>query len=204
MAIDQEIKQRAEELFIIDGLTLADVSAQTDVAERTLANWSKDGQWVERRREYQRASRDIKYYAKMTRLKLIKEAMNSLNPQQVYAFANLERAMSDGENLDSRLRGNDGSGSGNDGGGADIEIKTPQDAINALQEAVELKLRVMLARPEALNLGAIKELKQAMEMIDGMKAKLATKEIEKDSKLQGARAETIDSLREAIMKGIAG
>lgn len=191
MAIDQEIKQRAEELFIIDGLTLADVSAQTDVAERTLANWSKEGNWVERRREYQRASRDIKYYAKMTRLKLIKEAMNSLNPQQVYAFAALDRAASMEHGAKSEeLTANPEIG--------DFEIKTPQDAINALQEAIELKLRVMLARPEALNLGAIKDLRQAMELIDEMKKKYRGSE-DLEAALKGAKEPmTIERMKEII------
>lgn len=166
MAIDIDIRQRAEELFIIDGLTLQEVAGQLAISERTLANWSSDGEWVQRRREYQNAARDIKYYGKMTRLKLIKDAMTSLDPQKIYAFATLERTMADKEAQSSGLKAQ-----GEEEIIGEIPISTPQEAVAALQQAVEKKLAVMLARPDALNLGSIKELKQVMGLVDEMKTK---------------------------------
>jgi hypothetical protein len=189
MAIELDVRQRAEELFIIDGLTLQEVASQQGISERTLANWSSEGEWVSRRREYQNAARDIKYYGKMTRLKLIKDAMTSLDPQKIYAFATLERTMAEPAKMDSAIE------SRNDGI-ADISIKTPQEAVAALQEAIEKKLGVMLARPDALNLGAIKELKQAMELVEGMRIKYSGKEDNSDRLLS---ADEIRSIREQVI-----
>lgn len=192
MAIDVEIKQRAEELFIIEGLTIQAVAEQLGISERTIANWSSDGEWVARRREYRNAARDIRYYGKMTRLKLIKDAMTSLDPQKIYAFAALER-MEKTESLDSPVKPeNDVL--------ADIEIKTPQEAVQALQEAIELKLRVMLAQPDALNFGAIKDLKQAMALVDEMKAKYCDAE-EEIERIEGNDEEQARFWREKFLKG---
>jgi transcriptional regulator with XRE-family HTH domain len=188
MAIDIDIRQRAEELFIIDGLTLQEVAGQTGISERTLANWSTDGEWVSRRREYQNAARDIKYYGKMTRLKLIKDAMTSLDPQKIYAFATLERTMAEGQKSEDRSQESGVIG--------DITIKTPQEAVAALQGAVEKKLAVMLARPDALNLGAIKELKQVMELVEGMKIKYSGKEDKSDRLLS---SDEIKAIREQVI-----
>jgi transcriptional regulator with XRE-family HTH domain len=188
MAIDQDIRQRAEELFIIDGLTLQEVAGQTGISERTLANWSTDGEWVSRRREYQNAARDIKYYGKMTRLKLIKDAMTSLDPQKIYAFATLERTLAEPKAEVGGQRSEEIIG--------DISIKTPQEAVAALQEAIEKKLGLMLARPDALNLGAIKELKQAMELVEGMRIKYSGEEDKSDRILS---ADEIREIREQVL-----
>jgi hypothetical protein len=198
MAIELDVRQRAEALFIIDGLTLQEVAGQTGISERTLANWSADGEWVSRRREYQNAARDIKYYGKMTRLKLIKDAMTSLDPQKIYAFATLERTMAEPDKMDSRLRGNDGVVGGNaeSVSGSEISIKTPQEAVAALQEAIEKKLGLMLARPDAFNLGAIKELKQAMELVEGMRIKYSGEEDKSDRILS---ADEIREIREQVL-----
>jgi hypothetical protein len=191
VAIDLDVRQRAEELFIIDGLTLQEVAGQMAISERTLANWSSEGEWVQRRREYQNAARDIKYYGKMTRLKLIKDAMTSLDPQKIYAFATLERTLAEPK---AEL-GNPKSEAG-DQKLENIAISTPQEAITALQEAIDAKLRGMLARPEALNLSAIKELKQAMEMIDGMRIKYVGKEDKSDRLLS---QDEIKAIREQVL-----
>ena len=39
MAIDQELRERAEGLYIYDGLTLAQVSGETGIPEGTLQRW---------------------------------------------------------------------------------------------------------------------------------------------------------------------
>ena len=196
MAIDQETRERAEQLFVIDGMTLEEVAGMLDLSPRTVANWSVEGGWTAKRREYRNAASEIRRYATLTRLKLIKDAMTSLDPQKVYAFAALER-------VTNRLPIDDGRLSiGKTENGEQIperEIKTPQGAILALQEAIELKLRVMLSRPDAINLGAIKEFKQAMEVLDGMKAKYGGKE--EETIIEGYDEEQARFWREKVLKG---
>jgi len=191
MAHDPETRSRAEEMFVIDGATLDEVAEALEIPSRTLAAWSAEGRWVANRREYRDAEGEIKRYARIARLKLIKDAMTSLDPQKVYAFATLERTMtSQNKDLDSGFRRNDGID--------DIEIKTPQEAISALQEAIDHKVMVMLADPTALNLKAIKELKQARDLVDEMAAKYAKGE--DTEKLKGASIETIKTIHRDILR----
>jgi hypothetical protein len=189
MAIDQEIRQRAEELFIIDGLTLQEVASQQGISERTLANWSSEGEWVQRRREYQNAARDIKYYGKMTRLKLIKDAMTSLDPQKIYAFATLESTMHKMDADDQRpAAGGQRS--------EDIKIETQGDAVNALENAIKSKLMRMLENPENLNFKGVQDLQKAMSLVEDMKAKYLGKEDKSDRLLS---LDEIRAIREQVL-----
>jgi DNA-binding transcriptional MerR regulator len=186
MAMDHESRQRAEELFVIDGRTIDEVADIIGVSSRTVSNWSTEGGWLERRREYRNAASDIRRYATLTRLKLIKDAMTSLDPQKVYAFAALERvAAHSAEGMAQ-----------SDPEIADVDISTPSEAIAALQEAIEHKLGLMLGQPDALNLVAIKELKQMMELVDGMKKKYGEQDEEKGPRL--LTQDEIKSIREQM------
>jgi len=195
MTIDQETRLRAEELYVIDGMTIAEVAAELEINERTLQNWSVEGGWKAKRREYRDAAGEIQRYTTLTKLKLIKDAMISLDPQKVYAFAALEKATQSSDlPLNPLQRGTDGN---TDGTGLESRpISTPQEAVNALQDAIEMKLRGMLAQPGAINLGAIKDLKQAMGLLDEMKMKYAAKDDRKDRLLSD---EEIKSIREQVL-----
>jgi hypothetical protein len=69
------------------------------------------------------------------------------------------------ETLDSGVRRNDGEG------GVPREIKTVEDVLNAMQEAVERKLNILLTDPKAVTLRGLKELRDALAMIEDMKKK---------------------------------
>ncbi len=199
MAIDLDVRQRAEELFIIDGLTLQEVAGQMAISERTLANWSSEGEWVQRRREYQNAARDIKYYGKMTRLKLIKDAMTSLDPQKIYAFATLERTMAGDQRSEVRGQGSEGI--------VDIAIKTPAEAIAALQKAINFKLVRMLEQPDTLDFKGVQDLQKAMNLVEEMGRKYKGCE-DKENALENEEGEnkevmTVDRLK-AIIKETYG
>jgi transposase len=189
MAIDQDTRQRAEELYVIDGLTLEAVAAETGISERTIQNWSVEDGWLAKRKEYKNAAAEIRRYTTLTKLKLIKDAMTSLDPQKVYAFSALERATA--KNIietpaPAQM--------------ADRQINSPQEAIQALQEAIDLKLQAMLSQPGALSLSAIKEFKQATELLDGMKAKYgAAEDKEKPETQQGLDVEQARFWREKVL-----
>ena len=191
MAHDFNMLQRAEELYVLSGLTLEAVAEEVEVSVRTLSNWSKDGQWRQKQKEFKRASADIRRYATLTRLNLIKKAMRSTDPQAVYAFAALERATREGalgspesppEEIPER------------------DIRTPEDAVNALQDAVGAKLNMMLSRPSEINLNGIKDIKKALEMIDDMKTNYATEEapeLDEDTREQD-RAKLVDEVNRIL------
>ena len=184
MAIDPKVRKRAEELYVVEGMTIEQVAQDTGVTERTLVNWSTEGGWKELQREYQEAARSIKRYTVLTKLKLIKDAMTSLDPQKIYAFAALDRAAKDCMDGDivplpeAEAR----------------EIRTAEDAVAALQEAVEQKLNMMLSRPKNISLSGVRDMKKALELLEEMRP--ATKE--KTTAKKQLDPETLKIIREEI------
>ena len=90
MAHDQEIREQAEELFVLDGMTLEQVAREVDVPERTVSNWSAEDGWVEKRMEYRKSISAIKRNTVTLRKNLIAKALQSLDPQDIYAATRLE------------------------------------------------------------------------------------------------------------------
>jgi hypothetical protein len=92
MAIDQETRQRAEDLFIIDGMTLEAIAKELDISDRTVANWSTEGGWTAKRRDYRTAMADIKRTSMALKKELITKAletlktMDSIDPQDMHGF----------------------------------------------------------------------------------------------------------------------
>ena len=189
MSRDLEDRERAEELYVIDGMTLEEVAKETGIPERTVQHWSAEDKWKARQKEYQNAASDIRRYTRLTKLKLIKAAMTSLDPQQVYAFAALERATArDGEIPPGPPLGK---------GGEEREIRTPEEAVEALQEALERKLNLMLSQPGEISLKAMKDMKGAMALLDEMRAKYMGDDGKKKDKLMSS--EEIKKLREHLL-----
>ena len=92
MAIDQETRERAEELFTVDGLTLEEISGRLGVSDRTLANWSASGNWMECRKKHREDLASIKRNSFKLRKELARKAietlenMQSINPQDMHGF----------------------------------------------------------------------------------------------------------------------
>lgn len=165
-----ETKQQAQDCYILEGLTLAKTAARVGLPERTVEEWSRAEGWVDLRKEYRAAQSEIRRKTMLYRLALLKEGMTTLHPQAAFAWATVESTAQKGiaNGLDSRLRVNDGEKSGND---EQREIGTLEDAVGVLQEVVERKLNAMLTDPRAVSLKNVKEMKDAMLMIEQLKAK---------------------------------
>lgn len=90
--IDWETRQRAEELYVLEGLTYEEVSRRTGVSVNQLQRWGAPdkGGWVERRKQRREALADIRRYEIEAVRGLMERAAQSLDPQMVYAA----RAMS--------------------------------------------------------------------------------------------------------------
>lgn len=184
-----EVRERGEELYIVDGLTFEQVSQATGVSERQLLNWSSDDHWQERKREYRQALKEIKQNTVKLRKNLIAKAVESLDPQDVYAVARLEAAA-------ARSRKTDASASLE--GLAAREIKTPQEAVEALEAAVEHKLNIMLAQPETLSLAGIRDMKKALDLIQDMKERHKADAMEGPER-KGLSDEAVEEIRRRIL-----
>jgi hypothetical protein len=92
MAINQETKEQAEELFTIEGLTLEEISGRLDISDRTLATWSSSGNWMERRKKHREDLASIKRNSFRLRKELAQkaletlESMEGINPQDMHGF----------------------------------------------------------------------------------------------------------------------
>lgn len=171
LEISWEIREQAEELYIVDGKTFEEVSALTEVSISQLKRWGAGNQdekipsWTERKREYRTSFANIKRDTVLLRKRLISKALKSLDPQDVYAISSLESTVAKvkltADTTDMAIAGLKEKRT----------IKTPQDAVDALSDVIESKINGMLTKPGAINLSAIKEMKQALELIEKMKTK---------------------------------
>lgn len=88
--IDWEIRGQAEELYIIDGRTYEQVAEATGVSVSQLKAWGSAGGWRKKREECRESVRDIR----MTKVKLrraqLRKALETQDPQDVYAAVRLE------------------------------------------------------------------------------------------------------------------
>lgn len=184
-----EIRETATELFVTEGRTYDQVAKSTGVSVAQLKRWGKDENWKEARKEYREALSSIKRDTVKLRAKLLKTALDSGDPQSVYAFAAIEKAVATGKkpaepaSVPEKLK----------------DINTPADAVEALQEVVELKLNKLLSQPDILQLSQIKELKQTMDLIDQMKDKYKP-ETEDDLKVEGGLSdEAVEMIKQQIL-----
>ena len=201
--ISWEIREQAEELYIVDGKTFEDVAQITGVSISQLKRWGagfpdpddpekKSSSWTDRKKEYRTAFANIKRDTVLLRKRLFSKALKSLDPQDVYAISSLEATAAKVQQA----------------AGSDIPvqslkekrtIKTPQDAVDALGDVVERKINGMLMKPGAISLTVIKEMKQALELIEKMKTKYQT-----ENKEAGETEGLSDSAAEEIRRQILG
>ena len=85
-AIPFEIRERAEELYIIDGLTLEQVAAETGVSIASLKKWSSDDGWTERKKEYHNTLHEIRQNTVKLKKQMTEHALNTLDPQVIHAW----------------------------------------------------------------------------------------------------------------------
>ncbi len=165
--ISWEIREQAEELYIVDGKTFDEVAEITGVSVAQLKRWGagkagdqrseggdQEGQeagvpsWSDRKKEYRTAFANIRRDTVLLRKRLISKALKSLDPQDVYAISSLESTVVKVQQA----------------AGADMAvihlkekriIKTPQDAVDALGDVIEGKINSLLTQPGSISLSVI-------------------------------------------------
>jgi hypothetical protein len=186
-----ETREQAEELYIIDGLTYEQVAERTTVSLSQLKRWGGESGWVERRKEYRQAQSDIRRGVTLAKAKAVNALLTTMDPQTAYAFASL---VSSGKIIEQEARDNRIAAPAEPATGSiERPIKTAEDAVVALQEAVEKKVIAMLTQPGGVSLAGIKEIRQSLEMVEDMTAKYkpSTEETGKPGGLSDEAAEAI-------------
>lgn len=170
-----EIREAAEELYIIDGRTYEQVAETTGVSISQLKRWGTEStpSWTDRRKEYRQAQTSVRRGVMLAKAKLIESVIESEDPMKAFAFNSLVKS---GQAIDEEARAARGGGGQITQGAAgqtaeETVIRTPADAVAALQRAVQGKINDMVSRPGAVSLAGCKDIKAAMEMIEDMKNK---------------------------------
>jgi len=90
MTYPEETREIAEEIYVYDGKTLEQVAEQTRISMPTLKQWSSDGGWFQKKKEYQVASLAIKHNTIQLQKRLTEKALETLDPQAIYALSRLK------------------------------------------------------------------------------------------------------------------
>ena len=88
-----ERREQAEELYIIDGLTLEQVSERTGISVQTLKQWSTKDGWKTKRKDYRQDRETFQGTLSTLRTKMLTQALNTLDPQVIYALVALEKVL---------------------------------------------------------------------------------------------------------------
>ncbi|WP_319543169.1 hypothetical protein [uncultured Pseudodesulfovibrio sp.] len=166
-----EMVWRAQELYCVDRLTYQQVADRIGqeiepVAVSTLKRWGQTFEWSTKREELARALADISADTIMARSKLLKSLVAKPDAQIGFAVSSLEtlamkqaEAARAGRLIQTQLAK------------PKREIKTRKDAAEALREAVEYKLALMLNDPTQVSFRAVVDLKKALEMLTEIEPK---------------------------------
>ncbi|MDY7034543.1 MAG: hypothetical protein SV375_00045 [Thermodesulfobacteriota bacterium] len=144
MARDLEDRERAEDLYIIDALTLEEVARATGIPERTIQKWSADDCWNEKKKEYQDTLKDIKRNTILLRKSLISKALQSLDPQDVYATVKMEFL------AERKTRGPGGGGQGAEVDRPKIFLEDMEFVADALREIDPEGLKILARNFETI------------------------------------------------------
>ena len=94
--ISWEVREQAEELYIVDGKSFEEVAEITGVSVAQLKRWGAGNKeegiasWSERKKEYRNAFANIRRDTVLLRKRMTERALKSLDPQDLYAVVKLE------------------------------------------------------------------------------------------------------------------
>lgn len=189
---DFETRQNAEDLYIIEGLTYEQVSERTGVSVTTLKDWGGDekGKWRKKREEYRIAISDIKSKQVALKKALLDKAINTLDPQTIYAFSSLESATRQKKEAKVEVQ---------QPGDAPVlrKIETPEDAVPAIREAVERKLNNMLATGNFKS-ADLADIEKSMRLVEALEEKYLKGSVTAETKKRSLDPDTLKTIREEI------
>lgn len=183
---------RAQELYCVDRLTFAQVAQAVGVAESSLKRWSEIYGWQAKRNEIAQAEADIRADFILGRSKMLKALIDTKDAQTGFAVASLEGlAMKQAEAI---RQGRQVENAAAAAARPLREIKTEADAVAALDEALSIRLNQILADPARVDLKTVRELRQAIDLVQGMRKGAA-----KGERKKGLTAATAEAVRKQIL-----
>ena len=124
--------------------------------------------WPERRREYRQAQVSVRRGVMLAKAKLIGSVLETEDPQKAYAFASLVntgKAIED----EARERAAALQPVSVEEAVSPANYSDPQEMAAALSQAVNSKISQMLGQPGALTIAGIKELQQALALLEKLR-----------------------------------
>jgi hypothetical protein len=177
-----------------------------DVTRQTLAAWRDGFDWTARaarsEAEVERLASGASDESLMGLLLAQKEkyrryleglAPGRIDNQATYALNHIVKTI-----MDIRKKGDSGAVSAETLPGELRPITTAAEAVEALREAVELKLNRMLSG-DGVDLSAVRDLQKALELIETMRARHQAETGEKVVKKGGISAEGANQIRARIL-----
>jgi transposase-like protein len=179
-----EVRQQAFDLYVMGGLTFDQVAQATGVSISQLKRWSAEekefaekrgeaGQdWPESRKEFRLAQGSAPRKAVLLRAMLISNALESKGEfKKVLAASMWEKTQPKTSGASASATLDKPEPFMESSGAEAFVIKTPQDAVAALENLVNQKINLMATQPGTLNFQTAKDLKQTLALIEELKAK---------------------------------
>lgn len=184
---------KAQELYCCDRLSFDRVAELTGVSATTLKGWADKYGWREKREELAQAESDIRVNTVMGRKKVLERLVGAKSGMEA---SQLSFAVSALETLAMRQQEAIRAGKIMEQAAAQpAEIRTTADIPAALEEAVRLKLGMLLADPGQVDFKAIKDIKQAMDYL----AQLRPKDETEGNHSKGLTLESANAIRKQIL-----
>lgn len=182
MAYSLETRQKARDLFVEQGLSYEEVARQTGVSVNNLKKWGSEEKWTKQRDEYQREF--AQFHAKIgkLKLKLVNEALDTGEPQKIYALSGLMRASGNGEAI----------------GGAEDRIAVCGECLADLSDYVEEKDPEAFKSFKLFIRDFFKRIKGGALESPKQRVKTAAEKIEKIGATGGLDPETLRKIREEV------
>jgi len=189
-----ELVEKAEQLYCVEGHTFEQVATLTGVAVSTLKRWSDRYGWQESKEKIRKALGSIRTNTIMLRARLIENCLTTLSAQDAFAVASLEGTAMKAAELAAK-------GQAASPAPEQLrEIKTDEDAVAALEEAVQIKLNTLLTNPGTVSLAAVKEIKSAQDFVRGLRDDLNRKQAAGTTQAKkGLSLEAANELRRELL-----
>lgn len=157
------------------------------ITRQSLAKWRDEYDWENRAARAERAANEIEdacsdeamLSSLVEERDRIKTYLNSLapgvkpDPQLIHALKGVVQTIQDiKKEIENKRK--EGVKTDQEGVSVSLDIKTPLDAILALQGMVEKKLSILASNPDAVSLKTTNDLLKALRMIEDEKARYKT------------------------------
>lgn len=181
---------KAQELYCVERQSYAQVAEATGVSATTLKAWGQKYDWAQKRADISQAESEIRVNVIKGRQKALEQLLACQEPkeaaQMAFAVTSLEslalkriELTASGKIPDVKIAPHH-------------KIASKQDAVSALQLAVERKLGAALADPDKISSQTVADIKRCLELVDELQAALPKEEaVDNRRGLSGDLAESI-------------